>query len=91
MVATSLERVSDWKAVLAAMAYLATFLSAVYGCFSLGFGAAFFKSFAVALPFAFAISGLLFACLVAFEAVRAVLKKSPVQAKRISIQTYVHR
>ena len=91
MVAASLERVSNWKAVLAAMLYFATFLSAVYGFYSLIFGAPFLKSFVVAYPFAFAVCSLLFACSVAFESVKGSMKKSRNQANSLPVHSYVHR
>jgi archaellum biogenesis protein FlaJ (TadC family) len=90
MVATSLESVSNWKAVLAAMLYFATFLSVVYGVYSLIGGAGFFKSVAVAYPFAFAACAVLFVCSVAVESVKTSIKKSRDDANRLPVHSYVH-
>lgn len=62
MAATVIERVSNFKAVLAAMVYLATFLAMSYGIYSLARGGSFLDSFALAFPRAFAGCALLFAC-----------------------------
>ena len=91
MVAASLERVSNWKAVLAAMLYFATFISVLYGFYSLAQGGAFLKSFALAYPFAFAVCSLFFACSVAFESVKASTKKSPSAANNLAVHSYLHR
>jgi hypothetical protein len=90
MVAASLERVSNWKAVLAAMLYFATFLSVVYGFYSLIAGGAFLKSFAIAYPFAFAVCVLVFASSVAFEWLKAS-RKSRHQENSLPVHSYVHR
>ena len=90
MIAASLERVSNWKAVLAAMLYFTTFLSAVYGVYSLIGGAAFFKSVAVAYPFAFLVCAVVFACSVAVESVKSSMKKSRDEANRLHVHSYVH-
>jgi predicted membrane protein len=90
MVTESLERVSNWKAVLAAMLYFATFLSAVYGLYALIDGAAFFKAFVVAYPIACLVCAVLFVCSVAIESVKTSMKKSREEANRLPVHSYVH-
>ena len=91
MVAASLERVSNWKAVLAAMLYFATFISVLYGFYSLAQGGAFLESCALAYPFAFAVCSLFFACSVVFEALKPSTKTLPSKANTLAVHSYVHR
>ena len=88
MVATSRERISNLAGVLAAMLYLATFLSGSYGVYALTQGASFFESFTFAFPPAFTACVLLFLFSAAFEAVQAVLNKTTGDAKHVA-QPYV--
>jgi hypothetical protein len=91
MSAMSLERVSDWKAVLAAMLYLATSLAVIYGGYALVRGGSFVEAFGVAYPIALAACVLLFACSVTFEALKTALKKTHDRAKRVDVHSLVHR
>jgi hypothetical protein len=90
MVAACLEKVANWKAVLAAMLYFATFLSAVYGCYAFIRGAAFIESFAVAYPLAFSVCGLLFAGSVAVERLKSSIRKSRRARNTLPVHSYVH-
>jgi hypothetical protein len=90
MITTSSEGVPDWKAVLAAMVYLATFLALSYGVYAFARGASFLGSFAMAYPRAFAACVLLFVCSAAFEALTASVTKLRTDRKRVTAQ-YVHR
>jgi hypothetical protein len=71
MIATNVDRISARQGVLAAMVYLATFLSLGYGLYAIAVGAAFLESVAIAYPFAFAASALLFVCCALVERFRA--------------------
>lgn len=73
---TSLAKALDLKAVLAAMAYLATFLAISYGLYASTQGGAFLEAIALAYPIAFIACALLFAGAIAFEARNASLKKT---------------
>ena len=86
----SLARVSNWKAVAAAMLYLATSLAVIYGGFALVRGASFFESLVVAYPFALAACGVLFICSAAFETLQTAFEKGRGHAKRPVIHSYVH-
>lgn len=87
----SLARAFDWKAVLAAMVYLATFLAITYGLYSVARGGSFIDSLALAFPVAFAACFLFFASASAYEALNASLRKTRDEAKRLTIPSYIHR
>ena len=89
MIPTSFQRVSNWMSVLAAMLYLATFLSGSYGLYALTQGASFLQSFLFAFPPAFTACAFLFLFSAAFEALYDVLTKAADRSKRVT-QTYVH-
>jgi hypothetical protein len=91
MATTSVHKVSEWKAVLAATLYLATFLALGYGLYAVARGASFLESFALAYPHAFAACLLFFACSTAFEILKTTLKKSPAEAKRVTVHSYIPR
>jgi hypothetical protein len=91
MSAMSLERVSDWKAVLAAMLYLATSLAGIYGGYALVRGGSFVAAFGAAYPITLAACVLLFVCAAAFEILRTALRKTHDRAKRVDVHSLVHR
>jgi hypothetical protein len=91
MIATSSGNVSNGRAVLAAIMYLATFLAFGYGIYSAASGASFFESLAVACLPALAAGVLWFVGCAAFERLRSSLKQLRREAKRASGRSYVHQ
>jgi hypothetical protein len=75
MIETAVEKVSQWRAVLAALLYLATLPTVAYGIYAVAQGGRFLESVATAYPWAVGASAALFICLVSIEAFVAMLKR----------------
>jgi len=94
MIATSVERVTGWQSVLAAMLYLSTFLAVGRGIYSLARDGDFLVPFASAFALTLAASLLLFACSSAVEAmITGALKKRMRNAdpeKRVVVHSLIH-
>jgi hypothetical protein len=91
MIPTSADRVLNWLGVLAAMVYLATFLSLSYALYAATRGASFIDSAVLAYPRALAACVLLFICCVSIEAVKAAHKKVRGEDKAVAVHSFVHR
>ena len=76
MVATNRDEGLNWKAIVAAMVYFATFFALCYALYGLTNDAPFFESLIFAFPRVLLACMLIFACCVGLEAYRASLKRA---------------
>ena len=91
MTDSSVEKVASWTSVLAAMLYLATFVSVSYALYGLAIGNSFLEFFASAYPRAFAACVVLFVCCAAFETGKTALRRMRGESKPLAVHSLVHR